>query len=188
MLSIRKFNPMVRAIGTMGVVAGLVGAVTFAAQPSNVVTLENNSASTTTASLAIVDGDSCSGTTIDTVATGFTVSKLSPGETSSPFAFCLANTGTTALDVTVSSTDSLSGDPATSMTLNVNCGQGTASVGLNNLGTPTFVGTIPATSGDACTATVTLAPGYNGAGGTTPLFNLNFAGTSSPNQTTSTTT
>jgi len=39
MLKLRHINPMVRAIGTMGAVAALVGGVTFAQQTSNTVML-----------------------------------------------------------------------------------------------------------------------------------------------------
>jgi hypothetical protein len=42
MVSIRSINPMVRAVGTMGAVAAVVGGITFAALTSNTVALSPN--------------------------------------------------------------------------------------------------------------------------------------------------
>jgi len=182
MLKLRHINPMVRAIGTMGAVAALVGGVTFAQQTSNTVMLTDNTITSSTASLQIANtacGDTAPGTT---TATGMSINSLAPGGTSSPFTFCLWNAGTADLDVSVTSPTnfSTSAIPAADVTLNFTCGATTDSVLLSALGTATVVDDNPLTaaSGQTCTVTATLNSSYTGTGGSVTPFELDFAGTS----------
>jgi hypothetical protein len=93
MLNIRKVSPMARAIGTIGVVAGLATAVTFAALQSQ-ATLTDNTISTGTASLVVSNDATCN---VDTVygptADGFDFSVLSGVGSSQNEHFCLKNAG-----------------------------------------------------------------------------------------------
>src|SRR6185295_12572971 len=86
MLSLRKINPMARAVGTMGVVAVMVGAVTFAQFQTNNVTLAANSVSVDTSVLRIWDGGTWS-----TSAPGFTNSNLTLNTEGPKHAFFLQN-------------------------------------------------------------------------------------------------
>jgi len=179
MLSIRKINPMVRAIGTMGAITALVGAVTFAQFQSNTVALTDNSVSTNTAALKIQDGTTCSNP--GTSDTGMTVTNLNPGSSSDPFAFCLDNTGTTSLALSTGIPTSFNGStvPPSAVTLNIDCGVGgTFSGTLSSLNvTQALTDSNLPTGITDCTASVTLSPSYNGSGGSVVPFELDFSGT-----------
>jgi hypothetical protein len=94
MRSIRLINPMLRAIGVIGVVAGLVTGVTFAALNDQAV-LADSSISTSTAALKLWDGDS-----FESLAPGFHVTDLVPGTGSGEKLFYFKNEGTVALNIT----------------------------------------------------------------------------------------
>jgi predicted ribosomally synthesized peptide with SipW-like signal peptide len=94
MRSIRLVNPVLRAIGVIGIVAGLVTGVTFAALNDKAV-LADSTLSTPTANLTIWDGDS-----FESTAPGFTVTDLVPGSGSSEQLFYLKNGVGLNLDVT----------------------------------------------------------------------------------------
>lgn len=132
MLSIRKINPMARAIGTMGVVAGLVGVVTYAATVNaNPVSLTNNDLEVGTASLVIGLTQNCSDGNHTSVQ-GMTVTDMVPGSTSSPYAFCIGNDGNIPLNLTaiIPSTVTATGtiDP-NDVSLHFLCGVGGANTG-----------------------------------------------------------
>ncbi|MET0779538.1 MAG: hypothetical protein ABWY71_01755 [Candidatus Saccharimonadales bacterium] len=93
MRSIRLVNPVLRAIGVIGIVAGLVTGVTFAALNDQAV-LADSSISTPTATLKLWDGDS-----FESQAPGFVVTDLVPGAGSGEKLFYFQNTG--ALDLTI---------------------------------------------------------------------------------------
>lgn len=95
MSTLSKFNPIARAVGVIGVVAGLVTGVTFAALNST-ATLTNTTISSATASLKLWDGDS-----YESTAPGFTITDLVPG-TGSENAFYFQNASAVDLDVTAS--------------------------------------------------------------------------------------
>jgi hypothetical protein len=92
MLLIRKINPMVRAIGTMGAVAATVGAVTFATFTTNTVALQNNNLGVTQDVLRIWNGSSW-----QTTAPGFTDNSLIVGTEGPLNEFCLQNLANTNL-------------------------------------------------------------------------------------------
>jgi hypothetical protein len=94
MRSIRLVNPVLRAIGIIGAVAGLTTAVTFAALNDKAV-LADTSISTTTANLTLWDGDS-----FEATAPGFHITGLVPGEGSGEQLFYMKNGGDMDLDVT----------------------------------------------------------------------------------------
>lgn len=182
MLHISKISPMVRAVGTVGAVAALVGGITFAAQTSNTVKLTDNTITSTTAALQIA-GVACTNTAPGTTtATGFTVGPLAPGATSSAQTFCLWNSGTANLDVSVTSPTnfSTSAIPASDVTLNFTCGSTVKSYLLSALTSPSVVDQDPlgAGTGVSCTVTATLDPSIT-TGGTVTPFELDFTGTSS---------
>src|ERR1700753_3662972 len=105
MLKFSKINPLARAIGTVGVVTGLVGAVTFANFTSNAVALGPDDVTTGSAVLEIGDAG-CGG--LNTTSTpGFTnVNNFSVTNPAS-VTFCLDNTGSVPLAITgtVTATD-----------------------------------------------------------------------------------
>jgi hypothetical protein len=195
MLKLYKISPMVRAVGTMGAVAALVGGITFAlgGQQSPPVTLSDTTVATETAGLGIADG-ACATDTLptssDITASGDTITNLAPGVASTDFDFCLANTGSAPQDITFNSSSVITatGDLTTSdVTLNVTCtptGTGigaTASLVLDTLGaTPNTVTTglgIAPGSYDNCTESATLGSTYTGTGGSLSGFDLDFMGT-----------
>jgi hypothetical protein len=177
MLSIHKLSPMVRAVGTMGAVAALVGGITFAAFTSNTVALTGNTMSTSTAALQISNGGAYSTSSV----TGFNFT-LTPGTPSSPFTFYLDNTGTIPLTLTASTANSptLASDLiAQNTTLSISCATegGPLSATLSTWGPGTFGTPLPAGAVDTCTATATLASSFGGSGGgTTPTFDVDFVG------------
>ena len=176
---------MARAVGTMGAIAALVGGVTFAATglTSNTVALTPNDLTTASATLAIGAGTNCpAGNT--TATTGLQDGSLAPGG-STAVPFCLDNTSTVPMIVSVSIPQNLTGSTAAQdTTLNITCGtSGTLSTSLSawsNGTTFAFPNTLPATTIDDCTATATLSSSYGGAGGETiPQFDINFTGNQS---------
>jgi predicted ribosomally synthesized peptide with SipW-like signal peptide len=94
MRSIRLVNPVLRAIGVIGVVAGLVTGVTFAALNDQAV-LQDSSISSPTANLTLFDGDS-----FESTAPGFHVTDLIPGTGSSEQLFYFRNGAGLDLNVT----------------------------------------------------------------------------------------
>jgi hypothetical protein len=180
MLKFSKINPAARAIGTVGVVMGLVGAVTFAAETSNTVALTNDTLSSATAALGIGSGATTCPTT-NTTASGFSNVKLAPGVTSAPVDFCLANNGDIPLTITMSVTNPTGGTlDASQVTLDVTCGGDPSLVApLTYFYSNPTPFTTPLVNGGSrtCTATATLNPSYSGSGGqsVTP-FDIDFVG------------
>lgn len=184
MLKLHKINPMVRAIGTMGAVAALVGGITFAQLTSNVVALGPNSVGTASADLAIApDTGGCTGATYGTMPVpGFNATNLTPTSSVTPINFCLQNNYTVPLsiegylDTNVSSAVA-SGD----ITLQVQCNTiGTKSDVLNTWYSTGefFSAPLPAGATDTCTATIALSKDYSSTTGeTVPSFNIDFQGT-----------
>lgn len=87
MVSIRKINPLARAVVVIGAVMALATSVTFAALQSQ-ATLTNNTISTATAGLLLWDGDS-----FEPAAPGVTVTGLVPGEWSEDHPIYFQNSG-----------------------------------------------------------------------------------------------
>ena len=106
--TIRKISPMVRAVGTMGAVAAVVGGITFAQIPSNTVKLTDNTLTSGTAALAIGATNTCP--TGDTASTpGMSFTNLQPTVASGAFTFCLQNTGNVPLNLTINTPTSFLG-------------------------------------------------------------------------------
>ena len=93
MVGVLKMNPLLRAIGVIGVVVALVTSITFAALQSQ-ATLTNNTISTGSADLLLYDGDS-----FEATAPGFNITNLTPGTPSSAQNFYFRNNGTITLDI-----------------------------------------------------------------------------------------
>lgn len=183
MMSIRKINPMARAVGTMGAVAAVAGGITFAALTSNTVALSANTLSSATAHLMIGAAGTDNTCTADnaTSVSGMDL-KLTPGQKSDDFNFCLKNDGDVPLDLT---TSIVAGDlvdspiPAADVKLDISCdNSGTATGTLADyVSTPQSLGTLSDGSSTDCTANATLDASYDGAGKTVNPFTLNFVGT-----------
>ena len=180
MVSLHKINPMIRAVGTMGAVAAIVGGVTFANLQSNTVALSPNTLSSASASLAIGAGTTCpEGNTTSTTGLNAT---LVPGQTSAPFAFCLDNTGAIPLHITAQiPTDfTVSPIPPTAVTLALSCPTiGNLSGTLDQYSSPVaFPGSaLAVNTPENCTATATLSASYSGSGNQTVTpFDINFVG------------
>ncbi len=175
MLGIRKISPMARAIGTMGVVATLVGAVTFAAVTSNTVALTDNNLTSGTPMLQI-------GTAVDPFgnsATGLTAT-LKPNIPKS-FTFFLQNNDTSPLTITASIPSSFAGSqiPPSAVTMALDCGSGSVSFPISSWagGSAPIPGTVAANGGIAtCTETVTLDASYSPSGNTLNSYTINFVG------------
>ncbi|HSX35376.1 MAG TPA: hypothetical protein VLH84_00405 [Patescibacteria group bacterium] len=180
MVGLHKFNPMVRAIGTVGAIAALVGGITYASLQTDPVTLGPNTLTSATAALAIGAGTSCPGGNT-TTTTGITAS-LVPGVPSAAFPFCLDNTGGVPLNITAQidqsvfvGTDIL----PTDVTLTLTCPHiGTLSGTLDQYASPvTFPGAPLATaSPENCTETATLASSFTGSNKTLDAFDISFVG------------
>ena len=177
MLSLRNINPMVRAVGTMGAVAALVGGITFADLNTNTVALSPNTLTSATASLLI--GSNSEAFTTPSV-TGITAT-LIPG-VPAPFTFYLKNSGQSDMNITASVPNGFGGStiPATDITLGFDCGGGPVSYTLDQwaAGSAAIPGN-PLTSGTTwtCTETATLSTGYTGSGGeAVKPFKVNFVG------------
>lgn len=179
MLSLHKINPMVRAVGTMGAVAALVTGVTFANLTSNTVALTDNTLSTATAKLVIGNTSDCTAVTTTSVP-GMHFTNLTPGQTSSPFTFCLGNTGDIPLNITAQIPQDLTSstlDP-TKVTLKLTCGGGTITKTLADLHSsawPFPSNPLGAGATWSCTATATLDSSVTG--GSVNPFTINFVGT-----------
>jgi hypothetical protein len=181
MISIRNINPMVRAVATMGAIAALVGGVTFANLSSNTAALSTNTLSSSTAALVIGAGTNCPGDTPQTSISGLTAT-LTPGVPTTPFAFCLDNTGNIPLSITAQIPTNLTSSPipATDVTLTLTCPNiGTLSGTLDQYANPaSFPGAqLATTTPEDCTATATLNASYTGSGNqaVTP-FDIDFVG------------
>jgi hypothetical protein len=195
MLRLRKINPMVRAIGTMGAVAAVAGGFTFAQLTSNTVALSGDSVDSGTAALQI----STDNITYGDTATGFTFTGLTPGVTASPNqTFYVKNTGTTdlVLNAAISALPTWSGTVNNSLVrLNVSCvglvdgsptitlpNPGNDMTSLDTTGGTNFIGgVIKAGDTDQCTANASMDAGaFTGSGVTeTNTFDLDLTGTSS---------
>lgn len=196
MLSIRKINPMVRAIGTMGAVAAIAGGITFAAFTSNTAALSQVSMETPAPGLAIADvtgPSTCPATSSDSWSGNNTTPGSITGHdfsdlTSTPqtFQFCLMNnsstSGSEAITMTPKGTLSATGLSLTDVTLKVGCGTTTAVGGsldqFNSTDNFMVEGSLAQNSVDLCTATASLTnPSYSGPGGSIAAFELDFVGT-----------
>jgi hypothetical protein len=95
MQSIRTINPVLRAVGVIGVVAVLAVSVTFAALSSNSVVLADNQFATGTAHLQIWNGSAFT----DSPVSGFDFTNIIPGTETAPYTFYLKNTGDVPLSI-----------------------------------------------------------------------------------------
>jgi hypothetical protein len=189
MVSIRSINPMVRAVGTMGAVAAVVGGITFAALTSNTVALSPNTLGSATAALEIGAGNGANcGTSNDTKVPGFADAKLTPGVASAPVEFCLKNTGDVPLNLTTAIPQAVFVDSPISpsdVTLDITCANGGHAHGtLSEFtgGTPLgLLGTGVNNSTD-CQATAELSSSFSGTGKTVNSFDIEFVGTQSAGQ------
>lgn len=184
MLSLRKVNPMARAVGMVGVTAGLVGAVTFAVLTSNAVAVGPNDVSTDTAHLEIAtsDGSVC-GTFGDGPVAGFgTFEHLATDRSPNPIHFCLRNTGTVSLKITSTLSANVSSASASGfINLNVNCNAlGNKTDNLNSWFAGVTFNSFNPGNTDQCAASMSLSNTYNGAGSTVPTFSIQFKGTEVP--------
>lgn len=175
-----KINPMVRAIGTMGAVAALVGGITFAqGLSSNTVALSPNNITTGTAAIQISPSDGTTCGTFGSSTTGLQDTSLAPGSSTS-VDFCLNNNGSIPLTLTASIPQSLTTSVAAqNTTLTVNCtpNEGSLSATLSSWGPGTFGGILPSGATDQCTATAALSTSYTGSGGEAiPAFSIDFIG------------
>jgi len=182
MFSIRKINPMVRAVGTMGAVAALVGGITYAAISTPPVTLGPNTLTAASASLAIATSG-CGGESpvTTTTAPGFNSVKLTPGVASDPVSFCLENNGDIPLTITAAIPTTTGGDIALNKVhLKLDCGGSAVLNGtLDQYAAPVaFPGPqLAASDSMTCTETATLDGSYTSADGTTvPTFSVSFVG------------
>ncbi len=91
---LRKISPMVRAIGTMGAVAAVVGGITFAQLTSNTVALYGNELDATTHVLQISNGGAFGDN-----ASGFSNSSLVLGKEGPKQAFYLQNLANVSLSI-----------------------------------------------------------------------------------------
>jgi hypothetical protein len=193
MLKVRKFNPVVRATGMIGVVAGLATAVTFAVLQSQ-ATLTANTISSGTAGLGVSNAATC---TVDTSYTssqsGFNFAVTSGVGSSAPQHFCLKNSGTSGLStllgvpilptyidnnsnpVTVNNSDvhvALNCTTTSSGGITTNDSLST----LNSIGSP--IGTLAAGDVADCTATVSIdAAAFTASQILSTGFDLQFTGT-----------
>lgn len=183
MLSLRKINPMARAVGTMGIVATMVGAVTFANLTSNVVALDPNNIDVASASLVIDNNGSCADNSPTTV-TGLQSTNLAPGGSVTKN-FCIRNTGEVPLAIGGTVAEAVAGTLALSTaaqatTLTIQCGtDGPVSGALNTSWTTVFPTALAPATTELCTATAALSSGFGGSGGDViPQFAIKFSGTS----------
>jgi len=181
-MNIRKYAPIARAIGIIGVVAGLVTAVTFAAIASNQVSLAPNTLAAASANLLIASGsDNCVDGGSTTSAPGLTATNLVPGVASAPNPFCIRNRGTIPLTITASIPQGVftSGINPADVTLTLNCGVGNVLSGpLTAYSSPVaFPNQLAASSEMDCNETATLSSSYSDATGmSVPTFEVDFVG------------
>lgn len=185
MRNLRRFNPVLRSVGVIGVVAGLVTAVTFAATglTSNTVVLAQNDLETATAKLLIGQANSCPESASTTSTQGMTFTNLVPGVSQGPFHFCLDNTGTIPLTVTTSIPQAAfvgdTGVQPSDVTLDMACVGGTTTHGTLDqyTGGTVIYAAMPINTPTDCTATVTLNASYSGQGNqVVPKFDIDFVG------------
>lgn len=195
MRSMHKINPVVRATGIIGVVAGLATAVTFAALQSQ-ATLTDNTISSATASLKVSSDPGCATdtghTTFSQTKPGFDFAGIIPGVSpSDDHVFCLwnDNSSETAADLAlnVSTPSAVTWTPAASVNnsltnLNITCDGGRSVTDtVHNVWffTSNFSGPALAAGGTTvCTANVSMATNaFTGEGVVSDQFNLVFTGT-----------
>lgn len=190
MLHITKINPMVRAIGTMGAIAALVGGITYAQINTNSeVTLSNNTLTAGTASLAIGPSHDCSSGATTSVP-GMNFDNLQPGVASAAFPFCLENAGNVPLDVTatVPNVFGISTINPNDVQLHFTCGVGgattgsidqTVSVGALTAGQAFGTVALNNSTNDvlSCDVTAKITASSEPSGATLTPFDINFTGT-----------
>ena len=175
MFSIRKINPMVRAVGTMGAIAAVVGGVTFAALQTNTAALTNNTLTSGTPLLQISNNNSTYGNS----AAGIN-DTLNPGIPKS-FTFYLKNNDVNPLTITANIPTSLAGSTilpsAVTMALDCN-GHSSVSYTLDQWagGSAAIPGTIPANTAVICHEVLTLDSTYGDTGNSVVPYNINFVG------------
>jgi hypothetical protein len=173
MFSIRKINPMVRAVGTMGAVVALAGGITFALT-TNTTTLASSTFTSGTPLLQV----SNNGSTFADSANGPN-DTLTPGKAQA-YTFYLKNNDTNPLTITASVPTNVSGStvPAADVTITLNCGSGDVTFPLSSWsgGSAAIPGTIAGSSTATCTQTVTLASTYSNAGDAVTPYDFNFVG------------
>jgi len=193
-MNLRKYSPVLRAVGIIGVVAGLVTAVTFAALQSQ-ATLTSNTIASATAQLAVSSTSGCSAVTgtFGQTETGFAFTGLVPGGTDSGAkTFCLQNTGTDNMSVNVKipvfPTWTVT-PPGTVDNSQVNLAftctgaGGTFAVtdNVNDIGLNTANlsgGTLNAGTTDTCTVTASMtSSAFTGESASSTTFDLTFTGT-----------
>ena len=189
MKSIIKFNPMVRAVAVIGIVAGLTTAVTFAVLQSQ-ATLTSNTISSGTAGLLV--NNTANDTPEGATDTGFNFTGVVPGGSASDsHSFTLHNTGTAPLTIKV-------GMPAlptwtvtpsgtvdnTKVALNINCTGPTLTLAdtVQNIwfSNSTMAGTLGVGETANCSANITMdAAAFTGESASSTVFDLTFTGTGS---------
>lgn len=195
MISIRNINPMVRAIGTMGAIAAVVGGVTFAQiNTTSAVTLSDNTLTAATASLAIGPSHNCS-TGATTSVPGMNFTNLQPGVESAAFPFCLENIGNVPLNITATVPNVFGNSTINpnDVLLHFTCGVGGATTGSINqsvsVGTLTggqAFGTVALNNNTnnvlSCDVTAKITASSEQSGATLTPFDINFTGTTTDTQ------
>lgn len=181
MLKIFKINPLFRSIGIVAAVTALAGGITYASLNSNTAALSPNDLTSSTAALGIGagNGNACDNAGVGPVAGLDTA--LIPGVPSNPLYFCLSNTGSTPLNVTVGIPQGpLSGSqiPANDVTLTLNCYGGTQVSGtLDQFTGGSALVSLGSGATTDCNAVATLTSNYTGQGGqTVNSFDIDFVG------------
>ena len=197
MIGVRNINPMVRAIATMGAIAALVGGITYAQITTTApVSLTNNTLTAATASLAIGPNTTCA-TGATTSVPGMNFNNLQPGVASSPFPFCLDNTGNVALNLTANVPTTFgAGINPNDVSLHFTCGVGGATTGaVDQISTVGGLHGGQVAFGNAalntatnnilgCNVTATLNPAATFTSGETLTpFNIDFSGSSTDSAT-----
>lgn len=177
MFGLRKINPMVRAIGTMGAIVAVAGGVTFATLNTNTVALTSNQLVSATAALQIgSNSQAFSNNSVDGIN-----ATLTPGVLSS-FTFYLKNNGQAAMNITANVPTDVSNSniPASDITLAFDCGNGPVSYTLDQWAAGSAVipgGALGPGATWTCSETATLSSSYSGQGGeTVKTFKVNFVG------------
>jgi len=181
-MRISKFSPIARAVAVIGVTAGLVTGVTFAALQSNAVAIGPNDITTGSASLAIAAGSNCETGEYGEQIDGFTVNNMTSSTDVPSIDFCLKNTGDVALGIFGWIPENVTTVTASGyITISVSCTTiGNQSGTLNTwfAAGKTFTDN-PLNPGEAvgCTADLSLSNTYPGSGGEiVPQFNIKFVG------------
>lgn len=193
MLSIRKINPLARAIGIIGAVMALVTGVTYAALQSQ-ATLTDNTISSATADLQIdnMENNGTNPQAFSDTDTGFAFTGVVPGgSASNSHSFQLKNNGTTPMTIKVGMPAlptwvvSPSGTVDNSkVMLNITCTGPTLTYNdfvqtIWSTGS-SMSGTLGAGEVTACTTNVTMdSDAFTGESAASSTFNLIFTGTAS---------